>query len=116
MERMFKWGGGLYISLKLINVNLDLMFFTCTESLSFAIEIHNKSMPIFVNLFIIIVNLKVIIDDINDNAEWLIVWFIRFINDLEECHRQSASIHCHPALALLHGPYLGDIQLEQQTY
>ena len=116
MERMFKWGGGLYISLKLINVNLDLMFFTCTESLSFAIEIHNKCMPIFVDLFIIIVYLKVIIDDINDDAERLIVWFITFINNLEECHGKSASIHCHPALALLHGPYLGDIQLEQQTY
>jgi hypothetical protein len=116
MERMFKWGGGLYISLKLINVNLDLMFFTCTESLSFAIEIHNKSMPIFVNLFIIIVYLKVIIDDINDNAEWLIVGFISFINDLEECHGQSTTIHCHPTLPFLHGSYLSDIQFEQQTY
>lgn len=116
MERMFKWGRGLNISLKLINVNLDLMFFTCTESFSFAIKINNKSMPIFVNLFIIIVYLKVIIDDINDNAEWLIVRFISFIYDLEECHGQSASIHCHPSLPFLHGSYLSDIQLEQQTY
>ena len=116
MERMFKWGGSLYISLKLIDVNLDLMFFTGTETFSFAIEVHNKSMPIFINLFIIIVYLKMIIDYINDDAEWLVIWFISFINDLEECHRQGTSIHCHSALALLHGPYLSDIQFEKQTY
>jgi len=58
----------------------------------------------------------VIIDDINDNAEWLIVRFISFINDLEECHGQGTAIHCHPSLPFLHGSYLSDIQLEQQTY
>jgi hypothetical protein len=57
-----------------------------------------------------------IINYIDDNAEWLIVRFISFINYLEESHCQSASIHCHCSLALLHGPYLGDIQLKKQTY
>jgi hypothetical protein len=113
---MFKWSRGLYIPLKLIDVNLDLMLFTSTERFSFAIEIHNKSMPIFVNLFIIIVYLKMIIDDIDDNTERLIVWLITLINYLEECHSQGTSIHIHRPLTLLHGPYLGDIQLEKQTY
>jgi hypothetical protein len=53
-----------------------------------------------------------IIDYIDDNAEWLVVCFISFVNNLEESHCQSASIHCHSTLAFLHGPYLGDIQLE----
>jgi hypothetical protein len=57
-----------------------------------------------------------IIDYIDDNAKWLVVCFISFINYLEESHCQSASIHCHSTLALLHGPYLGDIQLKKQTY
>jgi hypothetical protein len=57
-----------------------------------------------------------IIDNIDDNAEWLVVCFISFINYLEESHCEGASIHCHSSLALLHGPYLGDIQLKKQTY
>jgi hypothetical protein len=53
-----------------------------------------------------------IIDYIDDNAKWLVVCFISFINYLEESHCEGASIHCHSSLALLHGPYLGNIQLE----
>ena len=68
------------------------MFFTGTESFSFAVEIHNQSVPVLIYFFIVIVYLKAIIYYINDDAEWLVVRFIRLVNDLEESHCQGAAV------------------------
>jgi hypothetical protein len=60
------------------------------------------------------VHLQAISDNINHDAEWLIIFGESSINQLEEGHGQSGAILPHLSLSLLCSLYLSEIQSEEQ--
>lgn len=85
-----------------------------SESSLLELKEDHKQMPVLIQLALKVVHLQAISDNINHDAERLIIFGESSINQLEERHGQSGAIQPQLCLSLLRRLDLSEIHSEEQ--